>query len=288
MSSIFGVTLPKQAQAIPLTPKLIAVNAENQTPPEFSTITLFGAGSLNGALTELTQKFTQKFGIPVSTDFAQSGLQRQRLENGEKADIFTSADTSNPLKLYQEGLSGRVIKFASNRLVAIARPGLSLTPDNLLNQLLNPDIKVGITPPVTDPLGDYTQVVFQKADDIQSGSFQQLNAKSILLSGTLPPERNSSGGSIVYYIEDTQQIDVEIVYYTSALLAQQIAPDLQLVELPDNLAVTGDYGLTILNGANDETSKLVRYILSPSGQKILAKYGFGKPSTGSVTSPQGD
>lgn len=48
MSSIFGVTLPKQAQAIPLTPKLIAVNAENQTPPEFSTITLFGAGSLNG------------------------------------------------------------------------------------------------------------------------------------------------------------------------------------------------------------------------------------------------
>jgi ABC-type thiamine transport system substrate-binding protein len=102
---------------------------------------------------------------------------------------------------------------------------------------------------------------------------------------TNPPERNSSGGSIVYYIEDTGQIDVEIAYYTSALLAQQLSPDLQIVELPNNLAVKADDGLTILKDADPNTAKLVEYILSPTGQTVLAKYGFGAPST-SVSEPQ--
>ncbi|MBD2775196.1 substrate-binding domain-containing protein [Iningainema tapete] len=113
------------------------------------------------------------------------------------------------------------------------------------------------------------------------------DAKSIILSGTLPPERNSSGGSIVYFIEDTQLVDAEIVYYTSAISALELSPNLQVVELPENLAVKAEYGLTIIKNANPDTAKLVDYILSPSGQKILAKYGFTSPSgTASASIPE--
>lgn len=74
-------------------------------------------------------------------------------------------------------------------------------------------------------------------------------------------------------------------YYTSALAAQQIAPGLQAVELPAELAASAQYGLTILNGADPGTGALADYILSPAGQAVLARYGFGPASTASVPEP---
>ncbi len=138
---------------------------------------------------------------------------------------------------------------------------------------------MGTAVPVQDPLGDYTQEIFRKADQVRPGSFQILDTRAVRLTGTLPPERNSPGGSIVYYLEDTNQADIYPVYYTSALSAVEISPNLQIVPLPDNLAVKANYGLTVLKDANPYGEKLTQYILSPTGQQILAKYGFSKPST---------
>ncbi|MBW4567465.1 MAG: molybdate ABC transporter substrate-binding protein [Tolypothrix carrinoi HA7290-LM1] len=265
----FNVTLASQAFSATLT---------NQTQ-EPDVVTLYAAGSLRGALSEVADSFTQKYGIIVKREFASSGSLRERLEKGENADVFASADTGNPTTLNQKKLSGTVKTFASNPLYAIAPSSLSLTSDNLLDQLLNPQIKLGTAVPVGDPLGDYTQEIFRKADQIKPGSFQILDTKAVRLTGTLPPDRNSPGGSIVYYLEDTNQADIYPVYYTSALSAVEISPNLQIVPLPDNLAVKANYGLTVLKDANPYGEKLAQYILSPTGQQILAKYGFSKPST---------
>ncbi|MHC5934719.1 hypothetical protein [Nostoc sp.] len=43
--------------------------------------------------------------------------------------------------------------------------------------------------------------------------------------------------------------------------------------------------LAVLKGANPGGSQLADYILSPTGQQILAKYGFSSPK--SVPEPQG-
>jgi ABC-type Fe3+ transport system substrate-binding protein len=57
--------------------------------------------------------------------------------------------------------------------------------------------------------------------------------------------------------------------------------------LPQNLAVKADYGLTVLKDASSNGTKLAKYILSPAGQKILAKYGFSAPSaTPSASVPE--
>ncbi|MDZ8184133.1 MAG: substrate-binding domain-containing protein [Nostoc sp. ChiSLP02] len=252
------------------------------TPPE---VTLYAAGSLRGALTEVASAFTQEFGIPVRTEFASSGSLKDRLLAGEKADIFASADLGNAITLNQNNLSGEVKTFAKNPIYAIATPRVSLTTENLLDKFLDPNIKLGISKPVSDPLGDYGIEVFRKADQIRPGSFAQLNGKAVILSGTLPPQRNSPGGSIVYYLQDINKADIYLVYYTSALSAQQISPSLQIVELPDSLKTQADYGLTVFKDANPGGSKLADYILSPTGQKILAKYGFNSPK--SVPEPQG-
>ncbi|WP_292728565.1 extracellular solute-binding protein [Nostoc sp. JL31] len=251
-------------------------------PPE---VTLYAAGSLRGGLSEVASAFTQEYGISVKTEFASSGSLKDRLLAGEKADVFASADLGNVLALNQNNLSGEVETFARNPIYAIATPEVSLTTENLLDKFLDTDVKLGISKPVSDPLGDYGVEVFRKAEQIHPGSFAQLNGKAVILSGTLPPERNSPGGSIVYYLQDINKADIYLVYYTSALSAQQISPSLQIVELPDNLKTQADYGLTVLKDANPGGSKLADYILSPTGQKILAKYGFNSPK--SVPEPQG-
>lgn len=248
-------------------------------------VTLYAAGSLRGGLSEVASAFTQEYGIPVKTEFASSGSLKDRLLAGEKADVFASADLGNALALNQNNLSGEVKTFARNPIYAIAIPEVSLTTENLLDKFLDTDVKLGISKPVSDPLGDYGVEVFRKAEQINPGSFAQLNGKAVILSGTLPPERNSPGGSIVYYLQDINKADIYLVYYTSALSAQQISPSLQIVELPDSLKTQADYGLTVLKDANPGGSKLADYILSPTGQKILAKYGFNSPK--SVPEPQG-
>ncbi|RCJ41058.1 hypothetical protein A6770_36380 [Nostoc minutum NIES-26] len=256
---------------------LIACAVNVTIPTQAFAVTLYAAGSLRGALSEVASGFTQEFGIPVTTEFASSGSLKDRLLAGEKADVFASADLGNALALYQNNISGEVKNFATNPIYAIATPEVSLTTENLLDKFLNPDIKLGISRPVSDPLGDYGVEVFRKAEAIAPGRFASLNAKAVILSGTLPPNRNSPGGSIVYYLQDINKADIYLVYYTSALSAQQISPSLEIVELPDSLKVQADYGLTVLKGASPEGSQLANYILSPTGQQILAKYGFGSP-----------
>ncbi|MEH2395753.1 MAG: hypothetical protein V7K21_30290 [Nostoc sp.] len=86
-------------------------------------------------------------------------------------------------------------------------------------------------------MGDYSVEVFRKAETIVPGSFYLLNAKAVILSGTFPQQRNSPGGSIVYYLQDINKADIYLVYYTSALCTKQISPSLQVVEFPDSLKV---------------------------------------------------
>lgn len=258
-------------------------------PVQAFAVTLYGAGSLTDSLTEVSKSFTQKYSIPVTTQFGPSGLLRERLEKGEKADVFASADIGNPLKLSESGLSGSVVNFTSNRMTAIVRPGLSVTSNNILDLLLNPNIKVATSTPIKDPSGDYAQEIFQKADKIKPGSYQILNDKGLQLVGGNPnaPVVPTGKNNLVYFLEETKQADVFLAYYTSGVSAQQIAPDLQLIELPESLAVNANYGLTILKGASSDGEKLADYILSPDGQKILAKYGFSSPSSTSIPEPQG-
>ena len=193
--------------------------------------------------------------------------------------MFTSADTGTSLALHAEGLAGPVVDFASNRLVAIVAPALLVTSSNLLSTLLNPAITLGTSTAVYDPLGDYTEQMFGKADAIVPGAQAPLDAKAqrLVASPSSPPVP-AGQNSLVYFVDTAHQADVFITYYTSAIAALQVAPDLQEVGLPANLATSAEYGMTILNGADPGTSALENYILSPTAQAVLASNRFGAPA----------
>jgi molybdenum ABC transporter molybdate-binding protein len=281
--------MTKHVFAVSLVTCVCSVMLPNQA---FAAV-LYNAGSLGNALKEVSSDFTQIYGIPVTQVSGPSGSIRERIEKelNEKAsaDVFASADIGNPQQLYDKGLSEPVVNFIDNRLVAIVKPGLSVTSGNLLDYLLNPTIKLGTSTPIKDPSGDYAQEIFRKADNIKPGNYEILNNKALQLVGGNPnaPIVPDGKNSLVYFLKETQQADVFLAYYTSGLAARDIASDLQIVELPNNLAVRAKYGLTVLKNASPEGDKLAKYILSPDGQKVLLKYGFTSAKSTSVPESQG-
>lgn len=268
--------MKKHLFAVSLVTCVCSVMLPNQA---FAAV-LYNAGSLGNALKEVSSDFTKTTGIPVTQVSGPSGLIRERIEKelneGVSADVFASADIGNPQQLYDKGLSQPVVNFIDNRLVAVVKPGLSVTSSNLLDYLLNPTIKLGTSTPIKDPSGDYAQEIFRKADNIKPGNYDILNNKALQLVGGNPnaPTVPEGKNSLVYFLKETQQADVFLAYYTSSIAARDIASDLQIVELPNNLAVRAKYGLTVLKNASPDGDKLAKYILSPDGQKVLLKYGF--------------
>src|SRR5262245_61074504 len=72
---------------------------------------LFAAGSLRDVMREIATAFTRDFGVGVAGTFGASGLLRERLEGGERADVFASADVGHPRRLAEQGKAGPVTVF---------------------------------------------------------------------------------------------------------------------------------------------------------------------------------
>ena len=61
---------------------------------------------------------------------------RDEIAGGAKAEVFASANMAHPQSLAKAGKSGPVVLFARNRLCALVRPGLAVTPATLLDRML--------------------------------------------------------------------------------------------------------------------------------------------------------
>lgn len=241
------------------------------------TVLLHSAGSLKAALTELAVVFEAQTKIAVKPAFGASGLLRERIQKGEAAEIFTSADLGNPQALAREGLAGSVVLFARNELCAFARPEVAVTSDTLLERMLDPKVKLGTSTPKADPSGDYAFAVFARAEAVKPGAKAALEAKALQLTGG-PGSVPAPGGVNVYgHKLASGEADLFLAYCTNAQPLAQEQPGIKLVRLPPALAVGADYGLTVLNKASPNGYRLAMFILSRTGQEILAKHGFAAP-----------
>lgn len=236
-------------------------------------VTLFAAGSLRGAMTEISTAFTGQTGIAVKGEYGPSGLLRARIEKGEQVDLFTSADMNHPRKLAESGKTPNVVRFVGNRLCAMAKPEVGLTSGNVLDKALSSEIKLGTSTPIADPSGDYTWKVFDKADALKPGAGKALKAKALQLVGGPQSEAIPAGRSAVPYMFATGKADMFLAYCTTGQAASKEGVKLDVVNLPSALAQSADYGMAVI-GKDAATAQLALFILSEQGQVILAKWGF--------------
>jgi molybdate transport system substrate-binding protein len=236
-------------------------------------LTLYAAGSLKSALTELVGAYTHQSGIAVKTEFGPSGLLRERIEKGEAVDVFASADMNHPRKLVAAGKASFVVRFTGNSLCALTKPELGLNPEKLLQAMLNPSIKLGTSTPLSDPAGDYTWKLFDKADSLSPGAGKVLRDKALQLVGGPGSEAIPAGRSAVPYLMASGKADIFLAYCTTGPAAGLEAARLVTVRLPAELAQSADYGLVVLN-ASPAAAQFALFILSEPAQAILAKWGF--------------
>jgi ABC-type molybdate transport system substrate-binding protein len=242
------------------------------------TLLLHAAGSLRAALTEVARNFEAVGGAKVQAKFGASGLLKDEIAGGAKAGVFASANMEHPQALASAKRGGPVVLFARNRLCALARPGLDVTPASLLERMLDPQVKLGTSTPKADPSGDYAWEIFRKAEKINAGAFAALEKKALQLTGgpTSPPA--PQGRSVYGELIAQGAADIFLTYCTNALAAQRENPAQAIVQLPDALAVAADYGLTVMNGASVPAHQFALFILSAEGQRTLAKHGFAAPA----------
>jgi len=127
------------------------------------TVHVLAAGSLREVITEIGDRYHQATGTAVTADFGPSGLLRERIEKGERADLFASADISQALRLQREGRAVRAVMFTRNTLCGFAAP-------KVVDRLLDPAVKLGTSTPKADPGGDYTWAMFRRIDALRLGS----------------------------------------------------------------------------------------------------------------------
>ena len=243
-----------------------------------SPVPVFAAGSLRGPLTEAAKAFEASAGgLPVALTFGASGLLLDRIKTGADAQVFASANMAHPQALSAVGSFGPTQVFTRNALCALVRPGLAVDSTNLVATLLRPDVKLGTSTPKADPSGDYAFEMFQRVDNAgaPAGSGAALAAKALQLTGgpTSPPppaDRNVYGVLVA-----SGQADVFITYCTNAVVARREQPQLQVVDIAPAINVAADYGLAVRKDASPAAQAFAAYLLSPSGQAILRKAGFG-------------
>ena len=238
---------------------------------------VFAAGSLSGPLTVLAKQFQAATGEPVEMVFGPAGLLLERIERGEHADVFASANMAHPQQLAREGKATPPLIFIRNSLCVLARPELHLTTENLLAKLLAPAVRIGSSTPKADPGGDYAWMLFAKAGEIRPGARELLEGKAQqLVGGKYSPPAPPGQDAVKYFLE-SKQVDAFIGYCSS----RETTPDTRFtkVTLPAELAVAADFGLSVLNpgsGPHDAAYRFALFLLTPAAQQTLVDYGFSR------------
>ena len=240
-------------------------------------VQVFAAGSLRGALNAVASDYEARTGQKIALTYGPSGLLRERLEKGEAAQLFASADTEHPQRLASAGGWQTPSVFVRNGLCALTSEKISAAPATLLETLLRSDVRVGASTPKSDPSGDYTWALFRKADSVQAGAYARLDAKTLKLAGAADSAKPPDGISAYGWLMDQGRADVFLTYCTNAVVAQKEVPRLKVVQVPPELQVAAAYGLTLRLGASPSASAFAQALLAPPAQEVFRRFGFSLP-----------
>jgi molybdate transport system substrate-binding protein len=130
-----------------------------------SVLTVFAAASLTNVFPQIAPH--------DSYSFAGSNALAAQIEQGAPADVFASANTALPQKLYAEGLVEQPVVFTRNALTLIV-PRSNPAGIHSVYDLRKPGVKLDVAAAGV-PVGDYTRVVLHNLglDDVVANAVSQ-------------------------------------------------------------------------------------------------------------------
>lgn len=264
---------------------------DKQAMASADSIVVYAAGSLREAMQALQSAYSAERAatrspageIPARGQpspgirylFGPSGKLRERIEAGDEVQLFASAAPEHTERLLANGKLRSSNAFASNSLCVIARPGLTLSEDNIVATLLDANLKLGTSTPGADPSGDYTWAMFRKIEITHPGAFARLDSRALKLVGA---EINASDTKPPYAeLLVSRRADIFVTYCTNAQAAQRAVPAISFVRVPAAYDIATSYTIGITPGASSAAREFLRFVLSQRAQKVLTELGFSPP-----------
>jgi molybdate transport system substrate-binding protein len=194
---------------------------------------LHAAGSLRRAFGELLPLFEQVQAVRVEALFGPAGLLRRRIEAGEGAQVFASANMEHPRRLHEAGLFGEPVCFARNEICAVVRRDLAIGPAGLVDAMLDPELMLATSTPGADPSGDYAEMVFARIDHLRPGAGAALTARARRLLGGGFASEVPAGQAPSAWLIETGQADI-VLGYRSGTFGLDASGSCAVVALPES------------------------------------------------------
>jgi molybdate transport system substrate-binding protein len=234
-------------------------------------LTIFAAASLKGALDKAKVAYeTANPGttLTISTD-SSSALETQ-IEQGAPADVFLSADTTNPKRLVDAGLTdGGPVTFAGNELTIIVptanEAGITSPMD-----LAKSGIKViaaGDEVPIT-------KYATQLVDNLAKEAGYPADFAATYAGNVASKEDNVK--AVVAKIE-LGEGDAGIVYVTDAKASDEVTT----IDVPASANVPATYDGVVVKASRNAAASMafLDWFAGPDGQAILSDLGFLSPAS---------
>ena len=197
-------------------------------------LTVFAAGSLREAFGVIALNFGAAHKIQIRTEFGPSGRMRERIEHGEQADLFASADIGHARILVEHDLAGVMVMFARNSVCVLAPGQLGVTEATIVDKLLDTATRIGISTPKIDPLGDYTVEIYQRISGAHAGAADDLMARSTVIE--VPPGSSlPRSGDVFADALRVGRVDLEILYCSARDRYIRLLPAASMTPLPTEL-----------------------------------------------------
>jgi molybdate transport system substrate-binding protein len=223
------------------------------------------AASLRYALDEAAAAFTRETRQSVRISYAASGSLVQQIEAGAPYQLFLSADEAHVFRLADKGLAeNRGTIYAVGRLALIAPPGSSLGLDPKLKGLAKglsdgSVTRLAIANPETAPYG-------AAARDALAATGLWPRASAVLVTG------ENVGQAFQFVTSGNAQAGLVSL---SLVKSDGFTGRSALVD--SSLHKPLVQRMALLKGAGPTARRFHDWLLSPKGQKLLARYGYGPP-----------
>lgn len=232
-------------------------------PATASELTVSAASSLTESFRDIAGAYEAAHpGTKVDLNFAASGVLLQQISRGAPVDVLATADTATMDQAAKGGLLETDSRqtFATNQLVVVVPPARKDAPKTLA-ALAGKDVqRVAIGNPDSVPVGRYARTALQEA-----GLWDAITAKTITTQNVRQ--------SLDYVARG--EVDAGFVYASD----YQAMPGRVARAFDVSLKNPITYPVSVIKDSTRavEARRFVAFVISPQGQAILRRHGFGAP-----------
>lgn len=238
-------------------------------PAESAALTIYGAASLKGALDEVTTAYEASHpGTTLTVTTDSSATLRTQIEQGAPADVFLSADVTNPKKLVVDGLADvDQVAFAGNLLTIVVptgNPAKIASPADLARTGLKV-VAAGDEVPITKYAKEAVDLLAALPGypkDFAAGYARNVVSKEDNVMALIAKIELGEG-------------DAGIVYATDAKASTKVED----VAIPPEANVPAVYAGVVVKASKNLAAAhaFLDWIAGADGQEILGSFGFIPP-----------